>query len=380
MPSVGFWSEETIDTVPDFALVRQSDVTTFLELAAAGDLPAPQKMFVVAPNGYGLEEILALYVLSQYVGWDPAALETNMPDYATRYGAWLNLVRSLEGIDVSAATLCIREFSRLAVAEQSRASKLVHVLEQYVDLCIRPLADIQLFRAYHSTQSVAWWLTPSSYGSSLSSFRKAVALGLTEMPELGALDAAAERASKQWSALAGRPTEDKFFDLSAFCFGLAERYCALKHFQWSFLLAYRSLDLYFQHVALKEGVIIEKSTELGYPNSLDKLYLVDLEYALFQAEVLVPSESRRAFLVLVNGLRNNLLMTHGAHHVNEQEAQTVLKDTEGLVVGIEASTKWKQRSAALFPSVKGALKVLFESVPDIHTFVEDRTALIHKAT
>lgn len=375
MPSVGFWSADTIETVHDFVLVRQDDYECFWELTKAGDLPFPQKVFVVAPNGNGLEDLLCLYVLGEHVDWDIAAIQGSMPDFQARYGAWRNLVHSLLVLDASRASLCISEFARLASPGQSRISRLVAVLNSYVGHCMQPLADLGVFRAFHPDRQVPWWQEPNLYGASLATFRKELAPGLVDMPALEFLGNAVDQAAKQWNSMAGRSTADKFFDLSAFCFGLAERYVATQHYQWGFLLAYRSVDLYFQYLGLRENVLIEKADEIGYAGNTEKIHVVDVEYALFQAQVLASNEVRRRFLVHINGMRNQLLMTHGAHHVTQAEASAVLIDSVDLVHRIESNSRWQQRSAAFFPPIQKGLKVLFESVPDIHTFVEERTVL-----
>jgi len=379
MATVGFWNENAIDTVPDLVLVRQSNFEYFLELVQAGELPTPQKIFVVAPNGYGLEDLLAFYILGRNLDWDIAAIQAAAPHLAERYSAWRNLLTSLAKLDHATSSVWIEEFSRSAQIYQTRADKVTTLLRSYVRHCLQPLADVALYRTYAPNQSIPWWLTASFYEASLSKFRKEAAAGIAEMPGLEVLTVAATLAAKPWTAMAGKPTQEKFFDLSAFCFGLAERYFALKNTQWAFLLVHRSLDLYFQYLALREGIIIEKSSELGYPSNTDKLYLVDLEYALYQAQALVASDDRRKFLIAVNDMRNQLLLTHGAHHVTDQETAAALKGTGDLVVDIEASTKWRQRSTAFFPPVLKGLSLLFESVPDIHTFVEDRTAMIGAA-
>lgn len=373
MPSVGFWSEESIETVHDFVLVRQDNFDYFLQLTKDGELPRPQRIFVVAPNGYGLEDLLCLYVLGEHLAWDITSIQNNMPDFQSRYGAWFNLVQSLVRLDHPTASLCIGEFARLALPEQSRTVRLMGILRDYVGLCIQPLAEFRVFRTFDPENALAWWEMPNQYGTSLSKFRERLAPGLLEMPGLKALDNAADQASKQWNAMAGRPTEDKFFDLSAFCFGLAERYLAMRQFQWAFLLSYRSVDLYFQQLGLRAKVLIEKADGIGYAVGSKKVHLVDVEYALFQAQALVSSDDRRNFLVLINGVRNQLLVTHGAHHVTEAEAASTVRNTADLVLRIESSTKWQQRSLAFFPPIRQGLRVLFECVPDIETFLEERT-------
>lgn len=373
MPSVGFWSEDTIETVHDFVLVRQDNFAYFLDLTKRGELRTPQKIFVVAPNGYGLEDLLCLYVLGEHLTWDIATIESNMPDLQSRYGTWLNLVQSLVRFDHPTASLCISEFARLALPEQSRTAKLVGILNDYVGLCVQPLAEFGIFRTFDPDNAIGWWEVPNQYGTSLSKFRQALAPSLLEMPGLKALDNAAYQAAKQWSAMAGRPTADKFFDLSAFCFGLAERYVFLRHFQWAFLLAYRSLDLYFQQLGLRAGILIEKADGIGYATISNKVHLVDVEHALFQEQALASSDTRRDFLVLVNRIRNQLLVTHGAHHVTETEVAAIVRDTADLVFRVESSTKWRQRSTAFFPPIQQGLRVLFESVPDINTFLDERT-------
>lgn len=379
MPSVGFWSADTIETVHDFVLVRQSDYGYFAELTKAGDLPLPQRIFVVAPNGNGLEDLLCLYVLGEHVDWNIAAIQSSMPDFQARYGAWRNLVQALLALDHSTASMCISEFARLASPGQSRTSRLVTVLNSYVGLCIQPLTDLRLFSAFQSDRPIPWWQEPNLYGASLSTFRTVLAPGLIEMPALELLGNAADQAARPWNSMAGRSTTDKFFDLSAFCFGLAERYVAAQHYQWGFLLAYRSVDLYFQYLGLRESVLIEKTDEIGYAGRTDKLHLVDVEFALYQAQALASNDLRRKFLIRINGRRNQMMLTHGAHHVTQAEASAVLTDAAHHVHLIESNSRWRQRSAAFFPPIQKGLKVLFESIPDIHTFVEERTGLVHAA-
>lgn len=379
MATVGFWNEDAIDKVPDFVLVRQSNIDDFLQFVRGGALPSPQKIFVVAPNGYGLEDLLSFYVVGQSVDWDLAAVYAADPGLSDRFSVWHNLAASLARLDRISISTWIEEFSRSASAHQTRAAKVVALLRSYVGLCVQPLLDIGLFRTIATPQSVLWWRVADVYGASLTKFRKQAALDIASMPSLEVLDAAAALAAKPWTSMAGKPTEDKFFDLSAYCFGLGERYFSLGHSQWAFLLAYRALDLYFHSLALREDVIIEKADGLGYPSSTKDLYLVDLEYQLFQKQVLAPSDTRRLFIVGVNDMRNQLLLTHGAHHVTDQEAKDMLAGVEGLIVGIEGSAKWRQRSGTFFPRVNDGLRFLFESVPDIQTFIEDRTALMQAA-
>lgn len=374
MPTVGVWSSDTITIVPDILLVHQEDFPFFSELTRAGELPCPARVFVVAPNGTGMEELLCLYVLGEHLQWDLAAIEASMPSFSVRYGAWSNVVQSLSGLDHVKASASIRELADRAHPKQSRMSRLVDVLSSYVNHCVQPLSDLRLFREVQHNQSMPWWQTSSVYTDSIAKFQKSLAQALQEMPALVVLDRAATSAARPWTAMLGKPTEEKFFDLSAFCFGWAERHAASKDFQWAFLLAYRSVDLYFQYLGLESGVLIEKTDELGYPGSLDKVHLVDLEHQLFKSQKLASDESRRQFLVRINTARNRLFFTHGAHHVTEYEVTDILKTVSKTVERIESSTKWHQRANAFYPGIENALKMLFESVPDIHTFVDDRTA------
>lgn len=379
MPSVGLWNEDSLETVRDIVLVRQNLVEDLLQLVRSGDLPPPKKIFVVAPNGYGLEDFLCLYVLGMHHDWDIGAVEASMSSLPALLGLWRDLLKAVADLDHTSASMCIREIGRLALPAQSKSSRLTAILDEYVRMCIQPLSDCRFFRTYDPKREVAWWDCQDGYRDSIGAFRKILAAGLTEMPALKVLDDCADRAAKQWTSMAGKPTADKFFDMSAFCFGLAERYFSLGYLQWSYLLAYRSVDLYFQQLALRENIIIEKATELGYLGNTNKVYLMDLEYALFQAQALSSNEGRRQFLVRINRTRNMLLATHGAHHVTETEVRDVLNDCADFVYRIESSTKWKQRSVSFFPALERGLAMLFETVPDIHTFVEDRTGLLQGA-
>lgn len=74
-----------------------------------------------------------------------------------------------------------------------------------------------------------------------------------------------------------------------------------------------------------------------------------------------------------------MMMTRGAHHVTQAEVSAVLMDTARHIYLIESNSRWRQRSAAFFPPIQKGLKVLFESISDIHTFVEERTVLVQAA-
>lgn len=376
MATIGIWNEDTIETVPDLVLIRQSNLNDFLELVQAGELTKPQKIFVVAPNGYLLEDLLMLYVLGRNSDWDIVAIQKSAPELVRRYSVWQNLVLSLTTVNHSTLSAWIEEFSKSASTHQTRVGQVVSLLQSYVRLCLQPLTGFELFRTYSINQSASWWSVNNVYGESLSKFQKEASTGLVEMPALQVLDTAAASAAAPWKSMAGRPTEEKFFELSAFCFGLAKRYLEIKQMQLAFVLAHRALDLYFHYLGLREGVLIEKSNEIGYRTKEDKIYLIELEYELYQAQVLVASKSRKDFLIKVNSIRNQLLLTHGAHHVLEHETINILDGIDNLILTIEASTKWRQRSAIFFPTILKGLSFLFESIPDIHTFVEDRTDML----
>lgn len=67
-----------------------------------------------------------------------------------------------------------------------------------------------------------------------------------------------------------------------------------------------------------------------------------------------------------------MLAIHGAHHVRGAEATTMLADCLKFVNRIDGNTRWQQRSAAFFPLLQDRLSILFDSVPDIETYIEER--------
>jgi hypothetical protein len=245
-------------------------------------------------------------------------------------------------------------------------------MTKYAQEVVGPISQAELFETFSGTSIRNWWDIPCNALTKIVDFRHKAKAAATHTPALLAFDVAAGGQESRLRPMLSGNLSDRFFGLSAFCIGTASEQLKLSNAQLAFIFTHRALDLYFQSLAIQSGLILEGEKGVYYrdtPNS--DIRLNETEFLLVKESIVASDHVRRQFLIQINRVRNQHLLTHGTHHARAAAAGQAIAQALKIVSSIEGSKKWEILafpSSPLYPSLQ---PLIFESVPDIATYVEE---------
>lgn len=351
--------------MPDVSLVRKAEWTSFVDLCRTGHIPTPKDLFILEPNGDGHSELLSVYVgetrfPSNYALCAPGA-------FSQVFLAWNVLVQKVDDFDLRAATCICDQLQEMAQSHQIAIDVILSEVRRFIEVGIGALHTPAMFRTYQSGSDKLWWLEPIACLPSIEQF--------ASNARSVELSAAARSIAKPLKSFSGMPTVAKFYHLSAFCLGLAKRRHACADHQAAFLLTYRALDLYFQHLGLSSGTLIEDASGIRHKFRVNRVYLIEVEYELVVEQRLASDIHRRDALVRLNTIRNQLLQTHGAHFISPEGGGLAISEAIKIVSRIEGNSRWKVIAEGFFPKSPEIKGSIFSVLPDIETYLEHVSAI-----
>jgi hypothetical protein len=358
--SIGVWLFDELECVPDIALVRREEWISFADLCRTGHIPTPKDLFVLEPNGDRHSELLSFYIGEK--NYPGNYVVRNQGAFAQIFSAWVKLTQRIDSFDFGAADLLCDYIQEMAGSHVPEISDGLRELRHFIEVGIGAYRAPSLFRTYHAGGAAQWWLLPIACLPAIETF--------AQRQKVAELSAAAAAMAKKLNSISGMSAAQKFYQLSALCLSLSKRRIACADYQGSFLLTYRALDLYFQHLGLINSLLIETASDISYKSKAERVYLVDVEYELVRGQSVASDLSRRDKLVKLNKIRNQLLQTHGAHHVLRSEAESAISEALETVSKLEGNKRWEVTAEGFFPKHSTLKACLFGMLPDIDTFLE----------
>ncbi len=260
---------------------------------------------------------------------------------------WENLVDALNNVDHVNANLMIsridEEKPKLTIL--TNMAFLLEELSKFIALVIRPLVeDTPLLNTPSHQKKINWHSATISHIKLLKDYLDQLNSHPFKHTQL--IENIKDKVNNIytfWYKYEKYAAAEKYFYFSAYIYFLSQCHFDSTQYGLSLLLAHRSMDLFFQYLAIDNALIIEQTNGMAYKKELginDRINLMNSEYILMRRGIISSDMERRDFLDWLNTSRNRLLLTHGAYGIMKDEAADALKKSAKIVEKVEGDLRW----------------------------------------
>jgi hypothetical protein len=376
MPNIIFWEDIISFTSDDIIVVRKKYLSLLNEFIKEQGIPGPRKCYLLSDTVDESEIGIFLHyaeIVNRCYDYEIifAKKNTSVESFFTE---WANLISRINNLDYLTAQFVLQSIQKINIPFFSNADNLLRALDKYVnDILLPMIHDYPYHHIPFDKKCCLWHSHPLKLIRKYSDFQEMInGLPIDEISRNN-IQKYIKKLISFWSRFIEKKKEDKFYMFSAYLYFLAKYYHDHSFHNLSLIMVHRSLDLYFQCMALSEGMMIECDGVLKYdkPHDDDMISLMKTEYILHRNGILTGNKDRRRFLSWLNTSRNYSIFTHYVYSINENDSIKAIITSEKVIRDIEGSSRWIRHVEELIPTNIFSKELLFLSEPSFDTFCRE---------
>jgi|GEM_PF-5921327 len=370
--TIGFWNIEFPEKVSDVLLVKSDEIEIFQGEVEDGRINCPKKIVTLSPNGYAHYGFFLFYIKYLYYGTDDRyQVVGGGEDLSSFMAKWDSLWVSLEKFDDISAHKHLDFIEKFDHSLLKKKSVLVDLLRGYLKYVLSPSLNVQYYSGVSDSDEDLWWQKNPTLVNKVGYYCNYV--NKYSDPFINKFIENIQKFQKFLLKTKSRTLTEKYYIFSYLCKSFASYYFKRSHFTESLICSQRSLDFYFQYLALDQGILRLRGNKLIYYKcGLDgeMVTLLNSVDALVALGFLASDKKRDDFIRWINRKRNKSILTHGVLTFTKTEAYKALSGVEKVVSTIDGNHFWKKKSENIHPTIKAEKSILFSMDSSLSTYIK----------